>query len=229
MSVIIPFQDIYAKAIGLFDDPKITAAYNSNLMQFYKLMYVYLQNSISLFNNPLSVVRLISNYEEPNGLMEIFESDGETVVFHLDEAFQLIEGSVYCFVADGEQVEATIDKTNRTITFPEKLPLGKQFSIEQYFAGQFVCDMSHLSSSALVQMNIVSNIKDILSRLLVKSWGENKRNFLLDIQNILTDSDFGLHSSSSALRAKNSWIEQLEEEIMQYQNKLAWNIRMSNG
>ena len=79
--------------------------------------------------------------------------------------------------------------------------------------------MSHLSSSALVQMNIVSNIKDILSRLLVKSWGENKRNFLLDIQNILTDSDFGLHSSSSALRAKNSWIEQLEEEIMQYQNK----------
>ena len=53
MSVIIPFQDIYAKAIGLFDDPKITAAYNSNLMQFYKLMYVYLQNSISLFNNPL--------------------------------------------------------------------------------------------------------------------------------------------------------------------------------
>ena len=229
MSVIIPFQDIYAKAIGLFDDPKITAAYNSNLMQFYKLMYVYLQNSISLFNNPLSVIRLISNYEEPNGLMEIFESDGETVKFKLDEAFQLIEGSVYCFVADGEQVEATIDKANRTVTFPEVLPLGKQFSIEQYFAGQFVCDMSHLSSSTLVQMNIISNIKDILSRLLVKSWGENQRNFLLDIQNILTDSDFGLHSSSSALRAKNIWVEQLDEEIMQYQNKLAWNIRISNG
>lgn len=229
MSVIIPFQDIYAKAIGLFDDPKITAAYNSNLMQFYKLMYVYLQNSISLFNNPLSVVRLISNYEEPNGLMEIFESDGETVEFKLDETFQLIEGSVYCFVADGEAVQATIDKVKRTVIFPEVLPLGKQFSIEQYFAGQFVCDMSHLSSSALVQMNIVSNIKDILSRLLVKSWGENQRNFLLDIQNILTDSDFGLHSSSSALRAKNIWVEQLDEEIMQYQNKLAWNIRMSNG
>ena len=192
-------------------------------------MYVYLQNSISLFNNPLSVVKLISNYEEPNGLMEIFNSDGETVEYELDEAFQLIEGSVYCFVADGTIVEATIDSEKRTVTFPYILPLDKQFSIEQYFAGQFICDMSHLSSSTLVQMNIVSNIKDILSRLLVKSWGENKRNFLLDIQNILTDSDFSLHSSSNALKAKNSWIKQLDEEIMQYQNKLAWNIRMSNG
>ena len=77
MSVIIPFQDIYAKAIGLFDDPKITAAYNSNLMQFYKLMYVYLQNSISLFNNPLSIIELIADFKEPSGQMEVFESDGE--------------------------------------------------------------------------------------------------------------------------------------------------------
>ena len=35
MSSVISFKDIYTKAIGLFDDPKITAAYNSNLIQFY--------------------------------------------------------------------------------------------------------------------------------------------------------------------------------------------------
>lgn len=227
MSVIIPFQDIYAKAIGLFDDPKITVAYNSNLMQFYKLMYVYLQNSISLFNNPLSVVRLLSDFEEPSGQMEIFESDGIQTTFTLDNAFQLKDNSVYHYVANGETIEGIIDKENRTVTFPFSLKEGEQFSIEQYCIGQFNCDFSTMASSKIVQMNIVNNIKDILARLLIKSWGENKRNFLLDIQNILTDSDFNLHSSSNVLRAKNSWIDQLDEEILQYQNKLAWNIRMS--
>ena len=229
MSVIIPFQDIYAKAIGLFDDPKITAAYNSNLMQFYKLMYVYLQNSISLFNNPLSVVKLISDFEEPSGLMEIFESDGTQTVFQLDLDFQLKENSVYHYVANGQEVNATIDKKNRTVTFPCVLKEGEQYSIEQYCIGQFNCDFTAMGTSKLEQLNIVNNIKDILARLLIKSWGENTRNFLLDIQNILTDSDFNVHSSANALRAKNGWIEQLDKEILQYQNKLAWNIRMLKG
>lgn len=229
MSVTIPFQDIYAKAIGLFDDPKITIAYNSNLMQFYKLMYVYLQNSISLFNNPLSVVQLISNFEEPNGQMEIFESDGTQTVFVLDESFQLKENSIYHYVANGEEVNGMLDKENRTVTFPLSLKKGEQYSIEQYCVGQFNCEFAAMGASKLEQINIINNIKDILARLLIKSWGENKRNFLLDIQNILTDSDFSVHSSSNALRAKNSWIEQLDGEILQYQNKLAWNIRMIKG
>ena len=229
MSVIIPFQDIYAKAIGLFDDPKITTAYNSNLMQFYKLMYVYLQNSISLFNNPLSVVKLISDFEEPSGQMEIFESDGTRTVFTLDSEFQLKENAVYHYVANGEEVIATINKENRTVTFPYVLKEGEQYSIEQYCIGHFNCDFTAMGTSKLEQINIVNNIKDILARLLIKSWGENTRNFLLDIQNILTDSDFNVHSSANALRAKNGWIEQLDTEILQYQNKLAWNIRMLKG
>ena len=229
MSVIIPFQDIYAKAIGLFDDPKITAAYNSNLIQFYKLMYVYLQNSISLFNNPLSVVKLISDFEEPSGQMEIFESDGVQAIFTLDSEFQLKENSVYHYVANGQTVNATINKKNRTVIFPDVLKKGEQYSIEQYCIGHFNCDFTAMETSKLEQINIVNNIKDILARLLIKSWGENTRNFLLDIQNILTDSDFNVHSSANALRAKNGWIEQLDKEILQYQNKLAWNIRILKG
>ena len=229
MSVIIPFQDIYAKAIGLFDDPKITAAYNSNLMQFYKLMYVYLQNSISLFNNPLSVVELIADFKEPSGQMEVFESDGENKTFVLDEAFKIEDNSIYMYIANGEKVEAQLNKEQRTVTFSQPLKSGEQYSIEQYSVGNFVCDFSNLVLTKIRQLNIINNIKDILARLLVKSWGESKRNFLLDIQNILTDSDFQLHSSSNALRAKDGWIDQLDTEILQYQNKLAWNIRMTKG
>ena len=229
MSVDISFKDIYTKAIGLFDDPKITVAYNSNLIQFYKLMYVYLQNSISLFNNPLSVMKLISNFEEPNGQMEVFESDGVNCEFELDPEFEIKSNSAYEFICNGNKAKAQIDKDNRKVIFFEVLPQGQQYSVEQYSIGKIECDLGDSGLGTMVQINIVNCIQDILARLLVKTWGENTRNFLLDIQNILTDSDFNVHSASSALRAKNSWIDQLDREILQYQNKLAWNIRMLKG
>lgn len=229
MSSVISFKDIYTKAIGLFDDPKITAAYNSNLIQFYKLMYVYLQNSISLFNNPLSVMKLISNFEEPTGQMEIFEADGISKEFELDSEFQIKENSSYEYIANGERVNAKFNKDTRTVIFDEVLPIGQQYSFEQYSIGKIECDLGDNGLSTMVQINILNCIKDILARLLVKTWGENTRNFLLDIQNILTDSDFNVHSASSALKAKNEWLNQLDREILQYQNKLAWNIRMLKG
>ena len=229
MSSVISFKDIYTKAIGLFDDPKITAAYNSNLIQFYKLMYVYLQYSISLFNNPLSVMKLISNFEEPTGQMEIFEADGISKEFELDSEFQIKENSSYEYIANGERVNAKFNKDTRTVIFEEVLPIGQQYSFEQYSIGKIECDLGDNGLSTMVQINILNCIKDILARLLVKTWGENTRNFLLDIQNILTDSDFNVHSASSALKAKNEWLNQLDREILQYQNKLAWNIRMLKG
>lgn len=229
MSSVISFKDIYTKAIGLFDDPKITAAYNSNLIQFYKLMYVYLQNSISLFNNPLSVMKLISNFEEPTGQMEIFEADGISKEFELDSEFQIKANSSYEYIANGERVNAKFNKDTRTVIFEEVLPIGQQYSFEQYSIGKIECDLGDNGLSTMVQINILNCIKDILARLLVKTWGENTRNFLLDIQNILTDSDFNVHSASSALKAKNEWLNQLDREILQYQNKLAWNIRMLKG
>jgi len=227
MDTEISFAKIYSKAIGLFDDPKITIAYNTNLMQFYKLMYVYLQNSIALFNNPLSVVDLLSEYTEPNGQMEIFESDGVNNIFTLSEDFQIEDNSIYQYIAHGEKVTAVLDKENRTVTFSEVLPEGQEYSIEQYSIGKFKCDFTTIGGTDSIKRNIIQYSQDILARLLVKSWGESTRNFLLDIQNILTDSDFKLHSSSNALRPKNDWIDQLDTEILQYQNKLAWNIRMA--
>ena len=229
MDTAISFKDIYTKAIGLFDDPKITAAYNSNLIQFYKLMYVYLQNSISLFNNPLSVMKLISNFEEPMGQMEIFEADGTNCEFELDPDFQLKDNSSYEYIANGERISAKLDKENRKVIFSEILPIGQQYSFEQYYIGEIECDLGNSGLETMARINILNCIKDILARLLVKTWGENTRNFLLDIQNILTDSDFNVHSASSALRAKNDWLDQLDREILQYQNKLAWNIRMLKG
>lgn len=96
MSIL--FSDIYTKAIALFDDPKITIAYQTNIIQFDKLMYTYLQNAISMFNNPVSIGMRLATYNEPVGTMEIFEGDGETSTFTLDENFEIRPNSHYCFI-----------------------------------------------------------------------------------------------------------------------------------
>ena len=95
MSIL--FSDIYTKAIALFDDPKITVAYQTNIVQFDKLMYTYLQNAISMFSNPASIGVRLSIYNEPVGTMEIFEGDGEKKSFVLDKNFEIRENSHYCF------------------------------------------------------------------------------------------------------------------------------------
>ena len=226
LSLNISFKGIYTKAIGLFDDPKLTIAYNTNLMQFYKLMYTYLQNSISLFNNPLSAVRLLGSYKEPKGQMEVFIGDGVANEFILDKSFVISDNSVYQFIVNGKEVKATIDKENRKIIFPEALGEGAEISVEQYYIGEFESSFDATIAKPGQQQIMINQIQDILARLLVKSWGENTRNFLLDIQNILMDSDFKLHSASAALSSKNAWLDQLDQEILQYQNKLAWNMKM---
>ena len=72
-------------------------------------------------------------------------------------------------------------------------------------------------------------VQNILARLLVKSWAEEERNLLLDIRNIMQDSDFKITGNDKVLTSKNKWVDQLDTEVLQYQNRLAWIIRFMGG
>lgn len=225
----ILYSEIYEKAIALFDDPKITQAYKKNKIQFNKLMYTFLQNSISLFNNPARIGFLLANNTPPNGQMEVFVSDGANKTFILDENFIVISNSEIGFYINGIPTNGSFDEEKRQVSFNEQLPIGQEYSFEQYYSGEFLDDFSSVSKCKEARVSIVSQIKDILSRLLVKSWAESKRNFLLDIQNMMTDTDFSLSSNSAILNSKNNWINQLDSEVLQLQNKLSWQIRFAKG
>ena len=77
----------------------------------------------------------------------------------------------------------------------------------------------------MLNAQIDVQVTGILARLLVKVWGENTRNYLLDIQNVLSDNDFKLHPSVPVLKAKVEWLNKIDEETNQMQNKLAHIIR----
>lgn len=228
MSIL--FSDIYEKAIALFDDPKITVAYQTNIIQFDKLMYTYLQNAITMFHNPASIALKLASYNEPSGVMQVWVSDGVNSTLKLDDAFEIKENSEYLFVEGELTVEGILDKDSRTVTFPDVLPEGKEYAFEQYYVGEFLDTFTNFNKKVPGSDTMVQNtIKDILARLLVRAWGEGERNLLLDIRNILQDSDFKLTPNNRILDSKNEWIDQLDSEIFQLQNRLAWMIRFTGS
>ena len=75
------------------------------------------------------------------------------------------------------------------------------------FRSEFTDDFKNFNSNQQgTDAVVVGYIKDILARLLVKAWGESERNMLLDIRNIMQDSDFKIMSNDRILKAKNEWI-----------------------
>lgn len=227
------FSDIYTKAIALFDDPKITVAYNTNKIQFYKLMYTYMQNAIALFNNPAMIGMMLANYEDAEGSMEVWVSEGreDAPTFSLDPEWEIKEGSVFQFVEGERIVKGIYNAEDHTVQFPDALPEGMEYAFEAYYPGGWGDEifsgfnMRTTSGDSLVQ----KQIKDILARLLVKAWAEEERNLLLDIRNIMQDSDFKITGNDRILKSKNEWVDQLDTEVLQLQNKLSWNIRFMNG
>ena len=127
-------------------------------------------------------------------------------------------------------VKGKLDIKNRTVTFPDILEEGQQYAFEQYYVGEFLDEFKDLNKNTRAGNSlIIGEIKDILARLLVRAWAENERNMVTEIRNVLQDSDFKLTSNASILNSKNKWIDQLDSEILQHQNRLAWNIRFMKG
>lgn len=218
-------EDIYDKAIVLFDEPKITIAYQTNKIQFYKLMYPFLRDSYALLTNPQKIAQeLATTVVLPIGQTEIFEGDGETQVFKLSINPQ--SNSLFEYKINGKVVDGKYNEETNEVDFGQKIEKGKECSFEFYCAGGFTTDLSVTNNSA-TNSSVKLQVEDILCRMLVRAWAESKRNFALDIQNILTDTDFKLHPQSAALRSKIEWCKKLENEISLIQNKLATNIRFS--
>ena len=162
--------------------------------------------------------------------MQVFEGDGKNNKFELDPEFEIQDNSIYNYIEGELLVQGSIDKEAHTVEFPDVLPEGKQYAVEQYYVGEFTDNFEGLTNKNVNGTSlVVGYVKDILARLLVKAWGEEERNLLLDIRNLMQDSDFKIMSNDRILKAKNEWVDQLDSEIYNYQNRLAWQIRFMGG
>lgn len=223
---MISFYEIYKQAVSLFEDPDIKIAYETNKISFAKLLYPFLNSSLSLFTNPSMIGRMLSDYVEPRGIMEIFDSDGVTTEFEL--SFVPDNDCFFECLADSKRVDFSYNKESNTIIFSENIDANKKYSVECYSMGFFNTDLN-ITNNLNIDRDIRNKTVGILARLLVLAWGEKTKNFLLDIENVLKDTDFNLHPASNALNSKINFVKQITEDTYQLQNKLGHIIRFASS
>lgn len=217
---MILFKEIYGKAISLFDDPDIQRAYYEDTVEWEKTMLPYLENYAVLFTNPTRVTAQLLDQTQPEGKFEIFEGTGSNT-YHLST--QPKEGADFSFMIDGVIDKlATYDADNNDVVFTKPVEVGQTCSAEWYFCGSFNSDFKAASSPTTSASIIQSQVIEILARALVLNWAENEKNFVLEIRNLLTDTDFRMYSPANSVRAKTEWVKQLRFDFDTMTNKLGW-------
>lgn len=219
---MLEFKDIYNKAINLFDDPIIQRAYMEDVVRWEKLMYPYLENGIVLFNSPTKIAFLLVDQTPPDGYIDIFDGDG-TATYNLTSTPK--EGADFSYIIDGRyDYGAKYNATTNSVTFSKIVPVGSKCSAEWYYAGCFNTDFKKAQSPQVSADVIAYRVKEILSRALVLNWATDEQNFLLDIKNVLTDTDFKLYSPANSVRAKVEWKKSIEYEFDTMKNNLGWDL-----
>lgn len=219
---MLEFKTIYNKAINLFDDPVILKAYTEDTVRWEKLMYPYLANGVTLFNTPTKIAYLLIDQTLPDGDIQIFEGTG-SATYSLSTT--PLPDSDFSFIINGMyDYGATYDANNNQVIFSKNVPLGSRCSVEWYYPGCFNTDFTKAASPTAPVAVIAYKATEILCRALVLNWATNEQNFLLDIKNLLTDTDFKLYSPANSVRAKVEWKKSIEWEFNTMKNNLGWEL-----
>lgn len=218
-------KEIYNRAVNLIDDPDISRAYFNDVIKFQKIMYPFLINGVNIITAPTAVCAMLSEQDTPDGKLEVFEGTGADEYTLSTIPQENADMSFY--IGTVLDSGAVYNDVTNSVKFSKAVEVGEQCSVEWYYGGGFKGDFSKINGK-LPLGSLVERVKDLLSRATVISWADKEKNFLLDIRNLLTDTDFKIHSPASSLRAKIEWVQNLRLEIFNLQNKLDWDLRNQN-
>ncbi len=227
---MIQFSDIYERTVNLIDDPDINRAYLTNTIEFQKIMYNFLINGLSYITHPIKVTDALAQYDKPTGQTEVGACVAGTQTYQVE--MDIPEDAEIVFYIDvpnkkgtlvKQQAEATYDATDKTVTFIQTVSDGEQYEIEWYKAGEFTADFT--KAGIAIGSSMTKRVAEMLARTTVIAWAEKEQNFLLDIRNLLNDTDFKLHSPANSLKTKTDWVKDLQFEIYSLQNRLDWDLR----
>jgi hypothetical protein len=221
---LILFNEIFARAVNLFDDPDINYAYVNNKVSFSKLMRPYLINGISKFTNPFAISSLLNQQTTEAGQLEVFEGTG--VDTYSTTIIPLPDSDISFLINGKTDYGAIYNEEENEVIFSRTVEEGSVCSIEWYYAGAFSANFDNVFPSVSFN-NILERVKDILAHCLLLAWAEKNKNFILEIRNILTDTDFRLYSPAASLTSKISWYNNIMSELNSSVSKLTWDIRIA--
>lgn len=220
---MILFSEIFNRAIRLFDDPDINRLYVGNPVAFAKKMRPFLINGLGKFSNPTTIASLMSQQDEPNGKIEIFDGTG-TDVYTLSTV-PVDNAEMVCMIEGHVDLLAQYDSETNSVTFSKVVEEGQECSVEWYYAGAFTANLDGIGGSGGAHATAIDQVKNILAHCLLLSWSEQSKNFLLDIRNWLQDTDFKLFSPAHSIESKVKWYNNVESGLNDLMNALGWTLR----
>lgn len=218
---MIYFDDIFERAIKLFDDPDISRNYYYDPANYQSIMSGFLMIGRNKFTHPTAVTDKLSEIDGPEGKEEIIDGTG-TDTYVLES--QPKPHSGFTFRINGEIVQGTYDAEASAVTFERAVNEGETCSVAWFYAGAFTADFSTCFRADFSMSVIMDKIINILAYAILSSWGDKEVGRVLEVRNILTDTDFKMYSPANSAKAKVEWRNQMNRDMDTLSVDLNWRI-----
>lgn len=220
---MIAFEDIFRRALYLFDDPDLSVASVQDPVAYQKDMRGFLLDACSLFTVPSTITSKLYQQSPSQGSLEDFVGDGGST-FNLSTS--PVDNSVLSFyVAGTPVVGGSYNAETHVATFPAPVAAGTKCSVAWYFAGAFTADFS-TSLRGDFDMNFIMNrIEDILAYGITVEWDNREMNRALDTRNIPYDTDFKISSPANSAKAKVDHNLRVQTTMSALISDLGWYIQ----
>ena len=173
------------------------------------------------FTSPTAITDKLNICDEPAG--EIIEIDGEDTDTYVLISRPL-EHSGFTFRIGCEKVPGYYDPESNAVKFSRVVKTGEKCSVTWYYAGAFVADFSDCLRSDFPMPAIMEKVINILAYGILSAWGDKEVGRVLEVRNILTDTDFQMYSPANSARAKVEWRDKMNANMDTLVSELNWRI-----
>ncbi len=219
---MIYFEEILNMAFNLFDDPDISRKYYYDRAGFQRDMLDYLMIGLGKTALPQSIMDQLILCDQSQ--TDQIEGDGDGNSSYALEGQPIQEHSAISFRIGNEFVSGSYDKDTNTVTFNRKVNIGEKWYVDAFYAGAFTGDFKKCLRSDFNMKTIIATVKRILAYATLSAWGDKEVGRVLEVRNILTDTDFKLYSPANSAKAKMEWRDKMNANVDTLVVNLNWMI-----
>ena len=221
---MIYFYDIFEKSMSIFDDPDISRKYYEDQAGFQSDMRDYLMVGKNKFTYPTAITDKLIVCDEPVGYSESDSGNGTDTYTLQEQVVNHGEKVGFTFAINGKPVGGQYNPENNSVTFDRAVEATETWAVSWFYAGAFSADFSSCLRSDFPMDAIMEKVTTILAYALLSCWGDKEVGRVLEVRNILTDTDFKMYSPANSARAKVEWRNQMNRDMDTLVSELNWRI-----
>lgn len=219
---MIYFDEILNMSMTLFDDPDISRKYVYDRAGFQRDMLDFLIIGVGKTALPDAIMDQLILCDQPITIM--IDGDGTNTTSYTLEGDPIPDHYAISYYIDGQHVAGSYDKETNTVTFAREVKTNEKWGIDAFYAGAFTGDFSKCFRSDYNMDVIMEKVKRILAYATLSAWGDKEVGRVLEVRNILNDTDFKMYSPANSARAKMEWRDKMNANVDTLVVNLNWLI-----